>query len=276
MGFLPLNPVLVANCRGYRRCAGKLALGSLSTIHMSNAPSHLFLSTNSIQVYFKRFRISVDFLAYNLTWTRLCDQVLHVRWLSTCMRGRRSCNQHFFILKSLWHDGVEGWLCKNPSPIKFSTAFYFFQCFFGMCLLYQYFTCELSCAVQIAYPTGVTGMGAQLLKVQDNIPICASIIGQKLALAALRAGPEWVLEKVKRLGENRQVLLDALSPLGEGAVKGGEGDSGKRQWGPWVHSHLLWWTDGGEVPPGCQSVNQRSPGACRPWHGLSPSESTLL
>lgn len=75
----------------------------------------------------------------------------------------------------------------------------------------------------IAYPTGVTGMGAQLLKVQDNIPICASIIGQKLALAALQAGPEWVLEKVKRLGENRQVLLDALSPLGEGAVKGGEG-----------------------------------------------------
>lgn len=66
-------------------------------------------------------------------------------------------------------------------------------------------------------------MGAQLLKVQDNIPICASIIGQKLALAALQAGPEWVLEKVKRLGENREVLLEALSPLGQGAVKGGEG-----------------------------------------------------
>ena len=66
-------------------------------------------------------------------------------------------------------------------------------------------------------------MGAQLLKVQDNIPICASIIGQKLALAALEAGPEWVLEKVKRLGENRRILLNALSPLGEGAVKGGEG-----------------------------------------------------
>jgi katanin p60 ATPase-containing subunit A1 len=75
----------------------------------------------------------------------------------------------------------------------------------------------------IAYPKGVTGMGAQLLKVQDNIPICASIIGQKLALAALEAGPEWVLEKVKRLGENRRILLNALSPLGEGAVKGGEG-----------------------------------------------------
>lgn len=77
--------------------------------------------------------------------------------------------------------------------------------------------------MQIAYPKGVKGMGAQLLKVQDNIPICASIIGQKLALAALQAGPEWVLERVKMLGENRQVLLQALSPLGEGVVKGGEG-----------------------------------------------------
>jgi len=75
----------------------------------------------------------------------------------------------------------------------------------------------------IAYPKGVTGMGAQLLKVQDNIPICASIIGQKLALAALQVGPEWVSQKVKKLGENRKVLLQALSPLGKGAVKGGEG-----------------------------------------------------
>lgn len=66
-------------------------------------------------------------------------------------------------------------------------------------------------------------MGAQLLKVQDNIPICASIIGQKLALAALQVGPDWVLERVKRLRENRQVLLEALSPLGREAVKGGEG-----------------------------------------------------
>lgn len=80
-----------------------------------------------------------------------------------------------------------------------------------------------SCMLQIAYPAMVKGMGAQLLKVQDNIPICASIIGQKLALAALELGPEWVVEKVKTLGHNRQVLLDALSPLGEGAVKGGEG-----------------------------------------------------
>jgi aspartate/methionine/tyrosine aminotransferase len=66
-------------------------------------------------------------------------------------------------------------------------------------------------------------MGAQLLKVQDNIPICASIIGQRLALASLAVGPDWVRQKVAKLGENRAMILDALAPLGEDAVKGGEG-----------------------------------------------------
>ncbi|KAL3678465.1 hypothetical protein R1sor_021421 [Riccia sorocarpa] len=75
----------------------------------------------------------------------------------------------------------------------------------------------------IAYPTNVEGLGAQLLKVQDNIPICPSIIGQKLALASLKAGPEWVRQNVAHLGRNREVLIDALSPLGSKAVKGGEG-----------------------------------------------------
>ncbi|CAM6084671.1 unnamed protein product [Calypogeia fissa] len=75
----------------------------------------------------------------------------------------------------------------------------------------------------IAYPSAVEGMGAQLLKVQDNIPICASQIGQKLALAALAVGPDWVHRKVEKLGDNRAMVLDALSPLGEDAVQGGEG-----------------------------------------------------
>jgi aspartate/methionine/tyrosine aminotransferase len=48
----------------------------------------------------------------------------------------------------------------------------------------------------IAYPSEVEGLGAQLLKTQDNIPICASIIGQKLALYSLELGPEWVKERV--------------------------------------------------------------------------------
>ncbi|XP_059644378.1 aromatic aminotransferase ISS1-like [Cornus florida] len=75
----------------------------------------------------------------------------------------------------------------------------------------------------IAYPTEVEGFGAQLLKVQDNIPICASIISQRLALYALEVGPEWVTEQVKDLVKNRALVLEALSPLGEDAIKGGEG-----------------------------------------------------
>ncbi|KAL5574637.1 hypothetical protein UlMin_016336 [Ulmus minor] len=75
----------------------------------------------------------------------------------------------------------------------------------------------------IAYPSEVDGFSAQLLKVQDNIPICASIISQHLALYSLEMGPEWVTEKVKDLAKNRSILLEALSPLGEDAVKGGEG-----------------------------------------------------
>ncbi|XP_078432303.1 pyridoxal phosphate (PLP)-dependent transferases superfamily protein [Wolffia australiana] len=75
----------------------------------------------------------------------------------------------------------------------------------------------------IAYPSDVQGMGAQLLKVQDNIPICASLIGQHLALYSIEAGREWIHERVKTLERNREILKEALSPLGKGAVKGGEG-----------------------------------------------------
>lgn len=75
----------------------------------------------------------------------------------------------------------------------------------------------------IAYPSEVEGLGSQLLKVQDNIPICASIISQHLALYSLELGPEWVTERVKTLAKNRQIVLEALSSLGEGSIKGGEG-----------------------------------------------------
>lgn len=76
---------------------------------------------------------------------------------------------------------------------------------------------------QIAYPTEVEGFAAQLLKVQDNIPICASILSQHLALHSLKLGPEWVTDQVKDLVKCRDIILEALSPLGQGAVKGGEG-----------------------------------------------------
>ncbi|KAL8138554.1 hypothetical protein V2J09_004555 [Rumex salicifolius] len=75
----------------------------------------------------------------------------------------------------------------------------------------------------IAYPTEVEGFNTSLLKVQDNIPICASILSQHLALYSMEAGPEWVTERVKDLIPNRDILVDALSPLGDDSVKGGEG-----------------------------------------------------
>ncbi|EEF44700.1 aromatic aminotransferase ISS1 isoform X2 [Ricinus communis] len=75
----------------------------------------------------------------------------------------------------------------------------------------------------IAYPSGVEGFATQLLKIQDNIPICASILSQHLALYSLEVGPEWVTARVKDLVKNREILLEALSPLGEDAVRGGEG-----------------------------------------------------
>ncbi|KAK8936244.1 hypothetical protein KSP39_PZI013155 [Platanthera zijinensis] len=75
----------------------------------------------------------------------------------------------------------------------------------------------------IAYPTEVEGFRAQLLKVQDNIPICPSIIGQHLALYSLEVGPEWIRERVQDLVRNRELLKRALLPLGEESVKGGEG-----------------------------------------------------
>lgn len=75
----------------------------------------------------------------------------------------------------------------------------------------------------IAYPSDVEGFGEQLLKVQDNIPICASIIGQRLALFSLELGPEWIRERVQNLVKNREMLVKALAPLGKDNVKGGEG-----------------------------------------------------
>ncbi|XP_062008276.1 aromatic aminotransferase ISS1 [Rosa rugosa] len=75
----------------------------------------------------------------------------------------------------------------------------------------------------IAYPSEAEGFGTQLLKVQDNIPICASILSQHLALCSLEVGPEWVVERVKGLVKNREIVLEALSPLGKQSVKGGEG-----------------------------------------------------
>lgn len=100
-----------------------------------------------------------------------------------------------------------------------------------ICFPYVFIVCKIYtgtlkyfCAcLQIAYPSNVEGLGAQLLKVQDNIPICASIFSQHLALYSLEMGPEWVTKQVKSLVINRSLIMDALSPLGKDSVKGGEG-----------------------------------------------------
>eukprot|EP00850_Spirogloea_muscicola_P021539 SM000253S09028 [mRNA] locus=s253:40424:43594:+ [translate_table: standard] len=76
----------------------------------------------------------------------------------------------------------------------------------------------------IAYPSAQhSNIGKQLLKVQDTVPICAAVVSQHLALAALKAGPAWVKSHVATLEVNRSAALEALEPLGSGAIRGGEG-----------------------------------------------------
>ncbi|CAH2067981.1 unnamed protein product [Thlaspi arvense] len=75
----------------------------------------------------------------------------------------------------------------------------------------------------IAYSERLEGFATELVKIQDNIPICAAIISQRLALYALEEGAGWIVERVKGLVKNREVVKRALEPLGKENVKGGEG-----------------------------------------------------
>jgi aromatic aminotransferase len=59
--------------------------------------------------------------------------------------------------------------------------------------------------------------------VQDTIPICPTQISQLVAEEALKEGRSWVTERVGTLQRNRQLVLDALSVLGEEAVAATEG-----------------------------------------------------
>jgi aspartate/methionine/tyrosine aminotransferase len=61
---------------------------------------------------------------------------------------------------------------------------------------------------------------AEMLKVQDTIPISPSRISQVAAAGAFEAGPAWVREKVATLDVGRQAILEALSPL---PIMGGSG-----------------------------------------------------
>ncbi|KAL5559236.1 hypothetical protein UlMin_035447 [Ulmus minor] len=75
----------------------------------------------------------------------------------------------------------------------------------------------------IAYPSEAEALRTQLLKIQDNVAICAPVISQHVALYCLEAGKEWVTDKVKSLVKNRDLVIKALTPLGKEAVTGGEG-----------------------------------------------------
>lgn len=130
------------------------------------------------------------------------------------------------------------WICKSTAGIVlsycqltfFSILLALFLRSFGsitpflleLANCFQTLRC-LHTILQIAYPEAVDGFAAQLLKVQDNIPICASIISQHLALRSLEVGPEWVRERVQNLARSRDILVKALAPLGEENVRGGQG-----------------------------------------------------
>lgn len=53
--------------------------------------------------------------------------------------------------------------------------------------------------------------------------VCPTIASQKLALGALESGRGWVTDRVGGLAEQKALVLEALTPLGDGAVKGGSG-----------------------------------------------------
>jgi len=61
---------------------------------------------------------------------------------------------------------------------------------------------------------------AEMVKVQDTIPIAPSRISQVAATGALEAGTGWVREKVATLDVGRQAVQSALSPL---PIMGGSG-----------------------------------------------------
>ena len=52
-----------------------------------------------------------------------------------------------------------------------------------------------------------------MLKAQDTLVTNCPIMSQKIAIAALKAGPNWVKEKVASLEAARAALWDAIEPL---------------------------------------------------------------
>jgi katanin p60 ATPase-containing subunit A1 len=73
----------------------------------------------------------------------------------------------------------------------------------------------------LAYPPP---LAPELLKAQDTIVICPSILSQRLALAAMAPGRRWVHERVSGLAEQKALVLEALTTaLPAGSIQGGSG-----------------------------------------------------
>ena len=82
-----------------------------------------------------------------------------------------------------------------------------------------------------------SGLGRQLAKVQDTIPICPSSLSQVVAAAALdpgasgtEGGPAWVAGKVAGLVGNRAVVRSALEPLRDAGGSVGRGTGAIYHW----------------------------------------------
>ena len=69
--------------------------------------------------------------------------------------------------------------------------------------------------IQIAYPSEAEDLRIQFLKVQANVAICAPMISQNVAPYCLEAGHEWVKNQVKTFSKNMELVMKALSTLGE-------------------------------------------------------------
>jgi len=72
----------------------------------------------------------------------------------------------------------------------------------------------------LAYPPELRH---QILKTQDTIAICPTVISQKVAMGALAAGRGWVHDKVAALATNKMHVQAAVATLGEENVLGGTG-----------------------------------------------------
>jgi aspartate/methionine/tyrosine aminotransferase len=63
----------------------------------------------------------------------------------------------------------------------------------------------------LVYPDDLT---AAMLKIQDTILICPTVVAERAALAALEVGRPYCDRHVRELGTIRQIVLDALETLG--------------------------------------------------------------